>query len=69
MAKVRFFSAEKFFNAMIEEIEKSNDKYKILQYVGETMDNCSKLCGGGENIRALNELKFMICNIRKQIDI
>jgi len=68
MVSKRFTSLETFLTAITEEVQQSS-KEECRKYVKETVEKCYDLCCKGEEVLALNEIKFMLLNLKKEFSI
>ena len=50
---------------LIENIEKSDKRDKIYDYIREVAVNCENFCRKGENVKVISEYALMIENLRK----
>ena len=62
-------TGDKLIAAIIEGADRSDKKDKIYAYISETAQRCVQLCGTGENLRVLNEFKFMVENLAKELGV
>ena len=69
MEQEKVFSVDSLLGSIIEKIMENEKKEAFLQYIGEIMERCAYLCRKGNEIRALNEIKFMISTLKKQLDV
>ncbi len=54
---------------IVEKINASDKKDKYYQYIYEVIEKCVKLIERGENERTLKEYKFMVTNLKKEINL
>jgi len=70
---VNFMSKMLQDHQVIEEIMKrivdDEKKEEIYKYIRETSETCVNLCRAGEPIRVLNEVYFMLTNLRLEFDL
>lgn len=69
MANTHFYSLDSCLTALINKITESENKELYLKYFSETIERCYNLCKNGEETGALNEVKFMVINLKKQLKL
>ncbi|MDE7329576.1 MAG: hypothetical protein K2N30_00550 [Clostridia bacterium] len=63
------YSWEKKIDAIIDAVKISPKKDIYLKYISETLNKCRELSEVDECKRALNELKWMIHNLRQELNL
>ncbi len=55
---------EKTAPALVDKINSSESKQKLYAYVNDVANCCAEFILLGENVRCLNEMKFMLKNLK-----
>ncbi len=69
MVQERFYSIDSLITSIVEKVTESNKKYVLTQYIRETLEKCNDLCQMGQEVRALIEIKYLIINLKKQLNL
>ncbi|MDE7306233.1 MAG: hypothetical protein K2N33_02465 [Clostridia bacterium] len=54
---------------LIDKFQMSDKKEQLNDYIICVVTDCARLCTAGLNIRVLNEFKFMVENLRKELEL
>ena len=68
MESKKIYSFENLMREIIEKVSEDSGE-ECKKYVNETVVKCCGLCKKGEEVRALNEIKLMVLNLKKEFKL
>ena len=61
--------SDKRLAKLIDKFQGSDKKEQLNDYIVCVVTDCARLCAAGLNIRVLNEFKFMLENLAKELEV